>query len=220
MTKELESFHRAIRSIHATMCETNIAYSSYVQWLRSSLHHCLANAPRTLVNVGTGDPASGKGFYAKSLETVLHGAYPNGPNLSLIRAGVIVHLYALWEENYRQAIAIECGLGDRDDVQSAVFQDLNKYRQAIVHNGGRMDRPPEQLLFFKQGETVAFTVDQMHELFFRLVEELNRIGKDYYGRSLGFSLANSVPSGPSKEEAGTAFWMHTIFLSERIPDGG
>ena len=96
--------------------------------------------------------------------------------------------YALWEEEYRPEIAIECGLTSKDDVKSDVFHDLNKYRQAILHVSGRLDREPSVIHFFSEGEVVSLTKDHMHDLFSYLISDLNRIGETYYEVNLGLSL--------------------------------
>ena len=73
-------------------------------------------------------------------------------------------------------------------MESDVFQDLNRYRQAILRQGARLDKNPSTMCFFSKGDRVAFTEDQMHELFARLIEELNRLGETYYDQNLGFTL--------------------------------
>ena len=111
-----------------------------------------------------------------------------GRNVRLCRNGVIALTYALWEENYRETIAKECGLACKNEVLSDVFQDLNKYRQAILHRGGRLDRELVKMGVFAKGDVVSFTKDQMRDLFAQLIEELNRIGEEYYGQDPGFTL--------------------------------
>ena len=44
------------------------------------------------------------------------------------------------------------------------------------------------LTFFTKGQEVSLTGGQMDKLFTLLIEELNRIGKVYYGSDPGFSF--------------------------------
>lgn len=124
---------------------------------------------------------------ARTFGDLILDAEEGGRNLRLLGNGVIVHAYSLWEDTFRAAIAAECGL-TKDDIESDVFQDLNKYRQAILHVDGRLDRQPKVLTFFKMGEVVSFTQDQIQHLFAGLISELNRIGETYYGQDPGLSL--------------------------------
>jgi hypothetical protein len=45
----------------------------------------------------------------------------------------IAYIYALWEDKYREEFAKSKSL-EKNDIKSEVFYELNKYRQAIVHN--------------------------------------------------------------------------------------
>ncbi|MCY4519254.1 MAG: hypothetical protein OXC13_00575, partial [Caldilineaceae bacterium] len=46
---------------------------------------------------------------------------------------------------------------DKNDVQSDVFHDLNKYRQAILHRSNRLGSKPKALPYFKEGDEVSPT---------------------------------------------------------------
>ena len=100
--------------------------------------------------------------------------------------------YALWEDEYRKRIATECGLKCKNDISSDVFHDLNKFRQAILHAGSRLDEETKAIHFFRKGDTVAFTENQMTELFAAIIEELNRIGNEYYNMNPGFSFKQAL----------------------------
>ena len=104
------------------------------------------------------------------------------------RESVIAFSYALWEDQYRGRIAHECKLANKNKIKSDVFYDLNKYRQAILHSGGRLAAEPKVIRFFNRGEEVLLTDDHMYELFSLLVGELNRLGREYYRQDPQFSL--------------------------------
>ena len=142
------------------------------------------------VQLGIGDPnlSSTRYQYEATFEELLRNSSEGGRNVRLGRHGTIAHTYALWEEEYRAKIATECGLANKNDVRSDIFQDLNYYRQAILKRGGQLDRHPTEMHFFAKGDVVAFTKDQMRNLFAQLVQELNRIGREYYGCDPEFTL--------------------------------
>ena len=83
----------------------------------------------------------------------------NGVNAAITRRSVIALAYSLWEDRYRRKVAEECELSGKSDVDSDVIHDLNKYRQAILHAGGRLDREPTVIKFFRRGEQVSLTDD-------------------------------------------------------------
>ena len=142
---------------------------------------------------GNDNPSRPDALYqvARTFRDLIDDANEGGRNLRLLGNSVIVHAYSLWEDTFRAAIAAECGLA-KDDIESDVFQDLNKYRQAILHVDGRLDRQPKVLTFFKMGKVVSFTQDQIQHLFAGLISELNRIGKTYYGQDPGLSLGKHL----------------------------
>ena len=187
----LNRFHDELMIIFASSIETEIGFRLLVKWLEE-----IENDPRVDssfdVQVGERDPrvATAKYHYEKPLAELIRDSKEGGANVRLHRNGVIALAYALWEEEYRAVIAQECGLSCKNKVQSDAFQDLNKYRQAILHRGARLDRETTVMCFFAKGDSVSFTEDQMHGLFGQLIEELNRIGETYYCQNPGFTFNN------------------------------
>ena len=185
----LKCLHDDLLSLFASSTETEMGFLLLVDWLGKHLEDPRVD-PSFAVQLGKGDPnhPSTRYQYKKPLQELIRDSKEGGRNVRLHRNGIIALTYALWEDNYRATIANECGLSSKDELVSDVFQDLNKYRQAILHRGGKLDREPAQLGFFGKGDVVAFTKDQMHELFAELIEELNRIGEEYYGQDPRFTL--------------------------------
>ena len=185
----LKRLHDDLISIFASSAETEMGFLLLVDWLGKHLEDPRVD-PSSTVQLGGGDPRhpSTSYQYEKPLRVLLRDSKEGGRNVLLYRNGIIALTYALWEDNHRATIANECRLASKDEVLSDVFQDLNKYRQAILHRDGKLDREPVKLGFFRKGDVVAFTKDQMHELFAQLIEELNRIGEEYYGKDPRFAL--------------------------------
>lgn len=140
--------------------------------------------------VGRGDPNNtGATFqYVKLVNELIRSSAKNGAHENTLRRSVIAMTYALWEDQYRQRIAYECKLENKNQIESDVFRDMNRYRQAVLHAGGRLVGSPTVIKFFKQGEEVLLTDDHMYQLFSILTDELNRLGKVYYTQDPQFSL--------------------------------
>ena len=109
-------------------------------------------------------------------------AKSNGLNVNYLRKSVIALSYAVWEDQYRSRIAHEVGL-KKNEIESDVFYDVNKYRQAILHAGGRLVARTRVFDFFKIGEEVLFTSEQTFEIFSKMILELNTIARRYYERN-------------------------------------
>lgn len=137
------------------------------------------------------DPNASYGFSAR-YGSILHANSPDGHNAQLMRCGVIVLAYSLWEDQYRGKIATECGLPRKNDIASQVFRDLNIYRRAAVHAGRILREQPKVLPFLSKNAALRFTADEMQTLFELLIDELNRVGRDYYQTNTNFALSRAL----------------------------
>ena len=124
--------------------------------------------------------------------SILDANSPNGQNPQLMRCGVIVLAYSLWEDQYRGKIAAECGLACKDDVKSEIFRDLNIYRRAAVHARRIVRSQPKVLPFLSKDAALRFSPADMQRLFELLINELNRLGRDYYHTNTSFSLSRTL----------------------------
>lgn len=131
--------------------------------------------------------------YKRPAKEIIEASVEGGRNVRLLRNGLVALAYALWEDEYRQRIATETSRPSKNQIKSDVFQDLNKYRQAVLHTNGRLDRDPKVIRLFRKGDVVAFQKEHMYVLFSYLINELNRIGKEYYGLNLDLTMDNYFP---------------------------
>ena len=140
--------------------------------------------------VGRSDPSSpGATFhYVKPFRDLISASAKNGVHQNTLRRSVVAMTYALWEDQYRQRIAYECGKPRKNEIESDVFYDLNKYRQAILHARGTLVGKTKVIGFFEPGEEVLLTDEHIYQLFVNLIDELNRIGRTYYNHDPEFSL--------------------------------
>ncbi|MCY4613337.1 MAG: hypothetical protein OXB94_06935 [Nitrospira sp.] len=182
----LINLHNELIALYGYQLEISAALGQWNKFLKSLQNR----TPNQRIFFGTDDPntPSAKYQYAQSVAYLIHASEKNGINVNRHRQSVVTLTYAIWEDQYRKRIAYECGLSNKRDIKSDVFQDLNKYRQAILHAGGRLVREPNVIHFFKLGEEVLLTNEHMNELFAILIVELNRIAKTYYRQDPGFSL--------------------------------
>ena len=198
--KALEALNREIVALYACHVEIEIALRRWTDTLNRDIIRG-STTPDNFVSFSRGDtdsfdPNSPKASfqYRKTLRDTVRDSEENGINVRLNRNSVVVFICALWEEEYREQIAKECGLKTKDSINSDVFRDINKYRQAVLHANGRLDRNPQVIPFFKKGEVVALTKNQMYDLFDTVINELNRIGETYYCQNPAFSLCNRLNS--------------------------
>ena len=186
----LKEYYEELVGLYGFACEAGAAFHQWQTHLQSKVVDNSNTNPRNKMFFGRQDPndADAQHQYSITFGELITRAQKDGRNQMLIRRMVITLSFALWEDEYRGKIAVECGLSDRNEVKSDVFYDLNKYRQAILHASGRLDREPKALDFFKKGETVEISEAQIYGLIKVLVDELNRISEVYYQEKGEFSL--------------------------------
>ena len=138
--------------------------------------------------------------YTKTVDKAIVNSATNGAHESILRRSIIALIYSGWEDQYRQRIAYECGLKHKNDIKSDVFHDVNRYRQAILHAGGRIIGAPKVIKVFKEGDQVLLDIDHIDELFAILIDEINRIGVVYYKQ--GPKLSLNAPLNASKSPKG------------------
>lgn len=125
--------------------------------------------------------------YSKTFIELIHASSKNGAHANTLSRSVVALTYSIWEDKYRARIAHECEK-EKNEIESDIFHDLNKYRQAILHAGGRLVGTPKVLKFCKQGEEVLLSGENIHEMFAALVDELNRIAREHFDHDPGFTL--------------------------------
>ena len=121
--------------------------------------------------------------YSVTFAELLARFNPAGQHAKTVRTRLVVFAYTLWENVYRPAISQECGV---DRVESDAFGDLRLYRNAILHQKGKLDIDTTALTVFGKGDHIEPTADQLREVFKQLVVGLNDVAVRYYGEDPGF----------------------------------
>ena len=198
--RALFDLHHDVLDLYAYHAETCAALHHWCKHLKK--HIKTPNKTNHKIFFGKDDPnAQDATFqYAKTVDRAIADSAKNGAHESILRRSVIALTYSVWEDQYRQRIAYECGLNHKDDIKSDVFHDVNRYRQAILHAGGRLIGAPKVVKFFREGDQVLLDDNHIDELFSILIDEINRIGVVYYKQHPKLSL--SAPLNVSKSPKG------------------
>lgn len=184
--EELTKFQRELIDTYGYYAQVSAAIGHFRSYLTEQVAGGLgADTPMSFI---VNEPASPDASYQyrRTVSEVAADLSPDGRVGAVHLRSVIVLVVALWEDSYRGRIADELGLEDKNDLKSDVFRDLNKYRQAILHAGGTLRAEPRVLHFFREGEQVLLTTEYMERIFRTLVDELNKLGEEHYGRNPNF----------------------------------
>ena len=177
---ELIAFYRELREIYGYYIQVKAAIGQFNKWMSGQISGSTTRSNSLFF--GHDDPTQpgAKIQYVRTLGELIDASTGDGPLEVTHRRSIIVFTVASWEDSYRPRIAKELGLA-KNDLKSDVFYDLNKYRQAILHAGGTLRTEPRALRLFRKGDQVAFTHEHMHQVFRTLMDELNRISREFYG---------------------------------------
>ena len=189
----LQNFHDEVVDIYGYFLQVSAAIMLWHKFLNDQIAEGSTTRQNTFF-FGRGDPNKPDSTYQyRRSYAELIDVSANGGTTSVIhRRSVVVLLVTSWEDRHRALIARDCGLNKKDDLKSDVFYDLNKCRQAIVHAGGSLRKSPKAIRLFRRGDALDLTDDHIHMMFRIAVEELNRLGVDYYGTNPGFTFDKSM----------------------------
>ncbi len=189
--KALKECHSDIIEIYGYGVQVITALSTWHGWLRNQISSGKTKkSNRMFFSADEEDPnrPEAKYQYQRDVGHLLDVAAKEGPLSVLHRRSVVTLLYSTWEDRHRAMMATEIGLKSKDDLKSDVFKDVNVYRRAIIHAGGKLQDKPKVFCFFEKGEEVSLTQKHIDLIFRHVVEELNRIGREHYGTDPQFSF--------------------------------
>ena len=184
----LLDLHQDILDMYAYHAELSGALNLWHTHLRTKMKDPKRRSQKIFFGRNDPNAPDAKFQYAKTVDKAIVDSSQNGTHVNALRRSVVVLTYAIWEDKSRQRIAYECQLENKNRVESDVFHDLNRYRQAVLHAGGRLVGEPKVIKFFGSGEEVLLTDDHIYDLFSILITELNRIGRTYYKKNPKLTL--------------------------------
>ena len=98
---------------------------------------------------------------------------PRGLDARLLGQMVVAQLYSAWEDKCRALIASNLGLPKKNALASDLFYDLNKLRQAIIHNQGKATLEVERakvIRWFRCGDEIFISRERVQQL----LDEIDR----------------------------------------------
>ena len=186
--KALKQLHNDLVDIYGYKLQVQAAIACW----RKELERPLATGqttPSHSLLFGPGDPnlPDAKFQYQATLGNLMAASDRSGINFIIHFRCILVLVVATWEDRCRELIARECNKA-KNDIKSDVFHDLNKYRQGILHVDNRLDEKPKVLPYLNVGDEISLTSEQMDSIFRELINELNRLGREYYDTDPDFSF--------------------------------
>ena len=189
--RALRDFHDDVVDIYGYLTQVNVALMMWRTFLNKRITG--ETKPQSTFFFGKGEPNESDSTYQyrRTFADLIRDVTEIGTTSVVHRRSVIVLLVASWEDRHRKLIAQECSL-QKNDLESDLFHDLNRYRQAIVHRGGRLRNDPKMIRFFNKGERVDLAGEHMGSIFRMVVDELNRFGVEHYGANPGFTFDKTM----------------------------
>lgn len=92
---------------------------------------------------------------------------PGGLDARYLSQMLVALLYGAWEDRYRERVASSLGHPDKNGLKSDLFQDLNKLRQAILHNQGKATEDVEKakvIQWFRRDEDIFISRERARQL--------------------------------------------------------
>jgi hypothetical protein len=96
---------------------------------------------------------------------------PGGRNHKALGQMFVVTIYGYWEDHYRGALAATLGQSNKNAILSDLMGDIGCLRNAIVHHRGigtNMLSKCKVFQWFKEGDVISFTPEQMEVMVSRL----------------------------------------------------
>lgn len=112
-------------------------------------------------------------------------------NQLLLSQSTIVFIYSIWDTMFRPKFANSLRK-ELDEIKCDVLGDLRHYRNAIVHNNMKLERPTRRLTFVTSGNAVVLKQEQMRELFTILFEDLSALNFEHTGERLNLPFYRNL----------------------------
>jgi hypothetical protein len=149
--------------------------------------------------MGDGDPnpADAKYHHVTTIGSFISRNRRDGENQLLLSQSCIVFIYSIWDTMVRPKYCK--GLGrHQGDVTCDIMGDLRQYRNAILHNNAKLQKPTRRLSFVDVGNIVVLNQSQVRELFALLFDDLCALNSRHTGERIDLPFYRSLnKSSPS-----------------------
>ena len=127
--KALRAYHRELVNIYSFAIEVETALMLWNSRLNEIVDGASGTTASNTMYFGEGhpnDPAN-RPHHARTLGYLIEASARDGIYAQQLRWSVIVRLYSVWEDRFRQQIADECGI-PKNDIQGDAHGDLRRFR--------------------------------------------------------------------------------------------
>ncbi len=195
----IHAFHGELMQIYQTSLITSFAFGRLTIFIQENILQGTIKEENQW-SFGKGDPNNPNATYQFKISIgnlMRRCEHDQGIDILNIRNALVANAYSLWEDKYRQNIAAECNLAAKNDVSSDIFQDLGRYRRAIIHNNTNiLESEPKIIKIFRKGDEISFSKQNIDTLFEHLINELNNLGEKHYGVNPRFNLHKPMNPTP------------------------
>ena len=173
-----EEFKDQIDQLYGTYHDATIGFVALVAKLKSQNP---APDPNKSLHYGLGDPndPSARVLHSVKFSDLYERNEPDRLNHWIIGRMLLVSVYNLWEDYYRQEFADQLGFKEKNELKSGLFREIKIIRNAIIHKQGKKNSKFKQLkkLKFLAKESVQPTQEDIQKVIDLIYLELNEIEK-------------------------------------------
>ena len=132
--------------------------------------------PITVMNDNPDYPET-RALHHTTLGQLLQRLSADGEDSRAIGNSSLVMIYQLWEDEYRNRIAVDLGK-EKNEIRSDLFGDIRIVRQGIVHNNGKKTQDIRKLKIMElmEGENIHLSEKQFEKLINDIKVDLKKIG--------------------------------------------
>jgi len=160
----------------------------------------IADMDKLSFTYGKGDPSDPASV---ALHSVTQGDLKKrnllaGSNHEILASSVISLLYSIWNDEFRPEIAKVLTIR-LNELSSDIFGDIRLIRNSIIHHDG-VALPEiakcKVLKYFKVGDKIIFSDDNMDDLLFETLKDIDRIALNWLKQSTEFGVKRNVTGDP------------------------
>ncbi len=136
--------------------------------------------------VSNSDPTDKKALilHEALISDIISRNSKDGENYNKIRRFIIVMISEHWEHDIREKIADVFGLKDKDEVKSNIMAEINKIRQDVLHNRGKVSNcAANKMLKFCEGEELKISEADFFKIFEEIFKYINDLFSTYTGQT-------------------------------------